>query len=649
VRLKKQAIGNKQRTVNDAEKNSGLKTAGPEGREVCIPAEQARSQEELLLKSRRLEQLAEVAREISSGLDLAVLLPKVVKNAVMLTGADAGTVALLDEERQEIRYPYHFNMPASLSELTVPADAGLAGKVMKTGKPVVLEDYPSHPAQIPAFSEAGVVTILAVPVMVGNKPLGALGLFGKTSENKFSQADMEMAMAVADQAAIAVENANLFRKTNDQLRIQRKLNKVALSITSGLELEKVLPDVARNAAKMVNGEAAMIALLDESDGSITYPYSYNLPRHLSQVTGTAESGIAGDVIRKGKPRIDNDYAASKNRRTEFVGAGVSAVASVPLMIGDRCIGAIGVMDLGKGRRFTEDDIDILTLVSRQASVAVDNARLYNEQSRSAQQLEHRVRERTDALSRMYQESERKSDELAQANRRLQELDRMKSEFLANMSHELRTPLNSIIGFSKLILDGLEGDVTPEQRQDLEIVHNNGMELLRLIDDLLDLAKIEAGRVTVDLSTISPSVLVEEVVMNMRTNAAEKGLKIEYTIPDTIEPVKMDAGKVRQILLNLVGNAIKFTEAGSITVSIEQSPAESVFSVTDTGIGISPEQIDVIFDRFHQIAPGEANAAGVGLGLTISKRFVEMHNGRIWVDSEPGKGTTFSFSIPRGEG
>ena len=613
---------------------------------VRFVTEQLKAREELLQKAQRLQRLAAVSREISSGLDLDKVLKRVVMSAAKLVGAESGTVAILNEERHEIEYPYHFNMPAGLTAVRVPEGAGVAGLVMKTGEPVLLDDYAARSEHLAAFSEAGVKTILAVPLMIGKRPVGALGLFNKTGGEKFIAADAEMASAIASQAAVAIENARLFEETEERLRVQRELNHVAISITSGLELGHILSEVARHAAGMVNADAAMIALLDEENEVITFPYAYNLPQELCRTTRRPGEGVAGEVIRKCEPCIVNDYAKSARSHPDFVAAGVTAVASVPLMMAARCIGAIGVMDRGHGREFTEDDVNILTIVSRQAAVAVENARLYEELSRSAQKLELRVKERTEALSRMYQESKRKGRELEEANLRLLEVDRLKSEFLANMSHELRTPLNSIIGFSKLILDGLDGEVNAEQQSDLEIVQANGQELLRLIDDLLNLAKIEAGRVNLKIEETSPKELVENTVMSMRPIAKEKKLTLAYSLPEGLESIKLDAGKIRQVLLNLIGNAIKFSEAGRIDVAIEQTPHKTVFSVKDTGVGISPDQMEAIFERFYQATPGMANLAGVGLGLTISKRFVEMHGGRIWVESEPDKGSTFSFSVPR---
>ncbi|MHB1361035.1 MAG: GAF domain-containing protein [Thermoleophilia bacterium] len=614
---------------------------------VRMVTEQLAARDLLERKSERLEKLAKASREISSGLDLATVLKRVAENAAALTGADAGTIALLDEARREIRYPYHFNMPAEMAEIVVPRGAGIAGEVMRTGKPVVLDDYPAHPAQVPAFTNAGVKTILAVPFMVGDKPLGALGLFGKSLGKKFSREDLEIAQAIASQAAVAIQNAFLFQETEERLRVQRELNRVAISITSGLDLSRVLPEVARRAAEIVRADAAMVALLDEDTGRVVFPYAYNLPEELSRTSTVVGVGVAGKVIESRTPCLANDYSTSELGDPNFIKAGVTAVATVPLMIADRCIGAIGVMNKAGGRPFTDDDISVISIVSRQAAVATENARLYEELSHSAQKLELRVKERTEALSRMYQDSERKGRELEEANLKLRELDRMKSEFLANMSHELRTPLNSIIGFSKLILDGLDGGINDEQRNDLTIVHSNGLELLRLIDDLLSLAKLEAGRINLALEETRPELLLEEAVRNMLPAAGQKGLKVESSFPQDLEPVLLDPGKIRQVLQNLLGNAIKFSEAGRIEVAIEQSPDETVFSVKDGGIGIDAEEIEAIFDRFHQAQPHVASTtAGVGLGLTISKRFVEMHGGRIWVESGPGKGSTFFFLVPR---
>ncbi|MHB8793694.1 MAG: GAF domain-containing sensor histidine kinase [Thermoleophilia bacterium] len=616
---------------------------------VRFVTEQIKVQNELFEKSHRLEKLTQVAREISSGLDMDEILGHVVKNAVELSGADAGAVGVIDVNSTRVSIRSSYNLPEELESMDFDSEKGVFASIVDSGEALVLKSYQNHPAHSEAFARAlkkyNVYSIMFVPMSIGKKPIGVLGLFMTSPNRSFSEEALETTSAIADQAAVAIQNAHLFEEANNGLRIQAELNKIAVSIASGLDLGNVLQEVARRAAEIANADSTMIALLDEDSGLIRFPYAHNLPAGLCQAVSKQGEGVAGEVISKCEPRIDNDYQTSELRRQDFANVGITAIATVPLTVGDHCVGAIGVMDKGSGRRFTEDDINVLTIISRHAAVAVENARLYSELAHSAQKLELRVKDRTEALSRMYQESERKSRDLEDANLKLREVDRMKSEFLANMSHELRTPLNSIIGFSKLILDGLDGDINDEQKNDLAIVHSNGLELLRLIDDLLNLARIEAGRISLILQPAKPGDVVEEAVMATRSMARDKGLVLEYAEPAELQPVVMDAGKIHQVLLNLISNAIKFTDEGKIEVSLEQTPDVTVFSVKDTGRGISEEEAGMVFERFHQAAPGLAGTTGVGLGLTISKRFVHMHRGNIQVTSETGKGSIFSFTIP----
>lgn len=255
-------------------------------------------------------------------------------------------------------------------------------------------------------------------------------------------------------------------------------------------------------------------------------------------------------------------------------------------------------------------------------------------------LEELVEERTKHL-------EEKSQELSEINVLLEEASRHKSEFLANMSHELRTPLNSIIGYTKLILDGVEGEIKKEQRKDLEIVHSNSQHLLQLINDLLDITKIEAGRIELQWQEFSVSDLLAEAVPPMQRLAEEKGLTLAYDVAAGIDKLYGDKGRVRQVLLNILGNAVKFTGEGGIDLRVSESDTDFTFSVTDTGIGIGEDDLETIFDSFEQVDRAQVlGYEGTGLGLTISKHFVEMHGGMMQANSEPGKGSTFTFTLPK---
>ncbi len=604
---------------------------------VRIVTEQVKACQGLLEKNRRLERLAAVAREIASGLDLERVLEQVVVNGCELAGAAGGIVALNDEKNHRIVYPCSRGVPTDLSRLSFPPGSGLAGQVMQTGEPLVLDSYADYADNREIFSGDEPQSAIAVPIKIGRKAAGALLLFSRKREKKFSPEDLRVVTAVAGQAAVAIENARLFEETNERLRVRRELSRVAVSIAAGLDLEATLTKVAQHAARVLKADAAMVAMLDEEEGRITFPYAYRLPEELTRVWTSLGDGLADSVIRNRSPRIVNDYQLFSKRRPQFARAGVTAIASVPLIIGDRCVGAIGVMDLGSGQQFVRDDIDILSIISTQAAVAVENAQLYDKLNRSARELESRVSERTEALSRLYKESERKG-------RELKKVDRLKSEFLANMSHELRTPLNAILGFTKLILDRIDGDINLEQQRDLEIVHGNGMELLRLIDGLLDLARIEAGRLRVSMAEEDPGELASEVVLGLRPRAEALGLQLDCRPAADLSPISLDRRMTGQTLMNLVGNAIKFSGEGVITVTVEQTETETVFSIADTGPGIKEDQLKAVFDRFHQIKGDLVDAGGVGLGLTLSKRFVELQGGRIWVESEFGKGSTFFFSL-----
>lgn len=216
-----------------------------------------------------------------------------------------------------------------------------------------------------------------------------------------------------------------------------------------------------------------------------------------------------------------------------------------------------------------------------------------------------------------------------------------------MSHELRTPLNSIIGYTKLMLDGLEGDINEEQQKDLHTVYTNSKLLLELINGLLDLARIEAGKTVLSYEVFTISNLLSEAVPGIEQLAREKGLTLTYSAAPDIDSLYADRAKTKQVLINILGNAVKFTNEGSVKLNVATTDGDIIFSVTDTGIGMKEEDLEAIFDSFKQVGPAQiAGYEGTGLGLAISKQFIEMQGGRIWAQSELGKGSTLTFTLPK---
>ena len=261
-------------------------------------------------------------------------------------------------------------------------------------------------------------------------------------------------------------------------------------------------------------------------------------------------------------------------------------------------------------------------------------------------LAARLNETTRELARLDAEQRRAGEALRSLNARLEQASRAKSEFLANMSHEFRTPMNAILGFTEMILDDLYGEIPPEIKEPLADIQTNGKHLLRLINDVLDLSKIEAGRMELALGEYSVHDVVDSARASLRSLATEKGLEFVTEVPDAIPSAYGDGKRITQCLLNLAGNALKFTRRGRVVIGVEQQGDRLCYRVSDTGIGIPTDQIDAVFAEFRQVdATITREFGGTGLGLSITKKFVEMHGGRIWVESRLGVGSTFYFTIP----
>jgi signal transduction histidine kinase/CheY-like chemotaxis protein len=330
------------------------------------------------------------------------------------------------------------------------------------------------------------------------------------------------------------------------------------------------------------------------------------------------SSIVGKVTAEGQPVVVNDVAENPLHKVNPLLPETRAEAAIPLRIGNRVIGAVDIQSTAINA-FMENEIVVLQTLADQVAIAIDNARSF---------------------------------ELSQeAVKEMRETDRVKSQFLANMSHELRTPLNSIIGFSRVILKGIDGPVTELQQQDLTAIYNSGQHLLSLINDILDLAKIEAGKMELAYDEVNMSDVTSSVLSTMSGLVKDKPITLKKVIEPNLPAVRADAIRVRQVMINLLSNAAKFTDEGDIVVDVGVKPGptgrmELQVSVIDTGPGISPDDQAKLFQAFSQVDDSPTRkTGGTGLGLSICQHLINMHGGRIWVDSEVGKGSTFSFTLP----
>jgi signal transduction histidine kinase len=305
-------------------------------------------------------------------------------------------------------------------------------------------------------------------------------------------------------------------------------------------------------------------------------------------------------------------------RGALVRAGYRALLAVPLVREDHLLGGLTVIRKAAGA-FAPEVIELLRTFATQSALAIQNARLFLE--------------------------------IEDKSRQLEVASQHKSEFLANMSHELRTPLNAIIGFSEVLGERMFGELNEKQEEYLKDIHASGQHLLSLINDILDLSKIEAGRMELELADFDLPQAIENAVVLVRERALRRGITLDQSIDARLGELQGDERKIKQVLLNLLSNAIKFTpEGGRVGVRAAVVDGRVEVAVSDTGIGIAPEDQEAVFEEFRQVGTAEKKAEGTGLGLALARRFIELHGGRIWVESQVGVGSTFTFTlrVPRGE-
>ena len=342
--------------------------------------------------------------------------------------------------------------------------------------------------------------------------------------------------------------------------------------------------------------------------------------HAQTIRNRAPLNIADAHIDPRLPEASHTYAQIRGFRSQ---------GAVPMLRHDEVVGAIAVARREAGG-FTDDEIALLRTFADQAVIAIENVRLFTE-----------LQARNSALqnARLFLEIEDKSRQLEAASQH-------KSDFLANMSHELRTPLNAIIGFSEVLTERMFGELNEKQEEYLRDIHTSGQHLLSLINDILDLSKIEAGRMELELADFHLPQAIENALVLVRERALRRGITLGQAIAPSLGDIQGDERKIKQVLLNLLSNAIKFTpEGGRIDVRAALNEAVVDVSVADTGVGIAPEDLETVFEEFRQVGTAEKKAEGTGLGLSLARKFIELHGGRIWVKSQVGAGSTFTFTIP----
>jgi two-component system, NtrC family, sensor kinase len=468
--------------------------------------------------------------------------------------------------------------------------------------------------------------VLWVPMLRDGEPAGVIGVAREESA-LFSDEQVRLLQTFADQAVIAIENVRLFKeleaRTHDLTRSVnelRALGEVGQAISSTLDLQTVLKTIVARATQLSGTDAGVIYEYDEQREVF-------VPRATEHLEAEIVETMLATPVRKGEGAtgrlaeiqepiqvMDILEAPAESRvRTVLVRAGYRALLAVPLVREGQLIGGLTVIRKATGE-FAREVVDLLRTFATQSALAIQNARLF-------------------------QEIEDKSHQLEVASQH-------KSEFLANMSHELRTPLNAIIGFSEVLNERMFGDLNEKQDEYLKDIYASGTHLLSLINDILDLSKIEAGRMELELTDFHLPTALDSALTLVRERAARRGLALHLSVDEQLGQMRADERKVRQVVLNLLSNAIKFTpEGGRIEVAAVAKDGFVEVSVSDTGVGMAPEDQEAVFEEFRQVGTADKKVEGTGLGLTLCRKFVELHGGKIWVKSQVGVGSTFTFTTP----
>jgi len=605
-------------------------------RSASKPAPQTGDKKKIALITRELTEAleqqtatSEILRVISSSpTDLQPVFDVIVTSAVRLCGALASCVWRFDGEL--IHLVAQHNLPPGALEVyrrtypLPPSKDKLLGQALLDRRPVNIADVLTAYRSSVGQRELGQRSVLAVPMLREGVAIGVIAA-SRNEPGLFPEKQVELLKTFADQAVIAIENVRLFeevqartRELSQSVEELRALGEVGQAINSTLDVDTVLTTIVAKAVELSGTEAGAIYMFDEARQEFRLRATHGMDEAMiaaihDRRIPAGETAVGKAVAERVPIQIPDVLKESSLVLDIVVRAGDRAVLVVPLLRPAQIIGALVVRRREPGE-FPKGTVDLLETFADQSVLAIQNARLFRE-------------------------IEQKSRELAEASKH-------KSQFLANMSHELRTPLNAILGYAELMLDSIYGEPTEKMRSVLERLQSNGRHLLGLINDVLDLSKIEAGELILSLSDYSLDDVVQGVVSAVEPLAAEKRLAFKAEVAPDLPTGRGDGRRLSQVLLNLVGNAIKFTDKGEVAIRASVTNGAFTVAVCDTGPGIAAADQVKIFEEFQQADSSiTRKKGGTGLGLSIAKRIIEMHGGRIWAESEPGKGSIFHFTLP----
>jgi signal transduction histidine kinase len=569
---------------------------------------------------------AEILKVISSSpADVQPVFEEILRAAARLCDSSLAAIFRFDGKLLHLAANHNWSAEALArvgSEYPmVPKPDRISGRIILSRQVVRIDDTLADPGYDQATAKAGGWRrMLGVPMLRDGAPIGEIVVAwrepGSTPERQ-----VELLQTFAGQAALAIENVRLFNETKEALEQQKASAEVLQVISSSVaDTAPVFDKILESCERLFVGQHVGINLVGEDGAVHLGPYRGPRRTDLERIfpLPLSHESASGAAILERRvmhyPDTERGAEVPEPVRRAAKTMGFKSAIFAPMLWEGRAIGAIWVNREFTGP-FSEKEIALLKTFADQAVIAIQNARLFREIQEKSHQLEI--------------------------------ADQHKSAFLANMSHELRTPLNAVIGFSEMLTARYFGDLTAKQAEYVGDIHASGKHLLSLINDILDLSKIEAGRMELELDEFDLPAALDNALTLVRERAQRGGVALRLEADPGLRAFRADERKLKQVMLNLLSNAVKFTPGGgSVTVVAKRVDGNAEIAVSDTGVGIVPEDQEAIFEAFRQVGTDVTRKReGTGLGLALARRFVELHGGTIGVASAPGKGSTFTVTLP----
>ncbi len=584
--------------------------------QTAISIENARLFERSEARARELTILHEVGQTVTSTLDLTDVLNLIMNKVVELLDVEAGSLLMLDESGENLVFQVALGPVKDKIEHThLPIGAGIAGSAARDGRPYIVNDARSDPRWFSIFDEStrfATQSILAVPLCVKDQVIGVIEAINKRNGRPFTEDELVLLTSFASQAAISIENARLFTQTDQELaeRVTElsTLQEIDRQLNATLDFERVMRLGLDWAMRITNATAGSIAATTaEGDGLRLVAMRGYAPEWTAyqEKPWPLDKGIVGRVVRTQEAALVPDV--SQDPDYVEAAAGMCSQLTAPILREDHVLGVI-TLESRELAAFDEGDKAFMRRLADHIAIAMANSRLYAD---------------------------------------VKTANEAKSEFVSIVSHELKIPMTSIKGYAKLLQMGAGGQVSEEQRSFLKVISNNVDRMDTLVRDLLDVSRIETGRLRLECQPVHLAAVVEEVVSLLRHEFEMRQHSLSIDMPTDLPPIRADRTRLAQVLTNLLGNAYKYTPpGGAVSVRAEAQNGKIVCSVADTGIGISAQDQKRLFQKFFRADNKFVReVGGTGLGLSIAKSIVELQGGEMWAESELDKGSIFSFSVP----